>query len=67
MLTLSPVAQLASEMRWVLEDAKEHPNVQLESRVFAQLPLQVAAYISSREESVLGVERLADSLDKAAR
>lgn len=58
---------MADEMRWVLEEAKQHPSVHLESGVFAELPLEVAAYVDSCEETVLGVHRLADSLDKAAR
>lgn len=58
---------MAGEMRWVLEDAKQHPSVRLESGVFANLPLEVAGYVESCKKSVLGVHRLADSLDKAAR
>ena len=65
--SLRSVTQVADELRWVLENAKQHPNVQLESGVFAVLPLEVAAYVRSCEETVLGVHRLADSLDKAAK
>lgn len=61
------MVQIAGEAKLVLEDAKQHANVQLESRAFPGLPLEVAPYMKHVEESVTRVYCLADCLDAAAR
>ena len=61
------MAQIAGEVHAVLQEAKQHPGVQLEANSFPALPVDTASYIAHWEEIVKGVHRLADSLDTAAR
>lgn len=51
----------------VLEDGKQHPSVQLESKAFAGLPRKVLQYVTHVEGLVTRVQRLADSVEFVAR
>ena len=64
---LTCVVQLADDIAAIPEDAQDHPNVHLESKAFAGLPVQVAEYIAHVEQILTRVHRLADSLELAAR
>lgn len=59
--------QVTRDVTTVLASAKTHPNIQLESKAFPELPAGTKEYIKLIEKFVVKVQSLASSLAKLMR